>query len=645
MTAVAAEPAEPDAPTARTSKARGFGGYVGAFDGMRGIGLVAVLLYHGGYTILPGAYFSISMFFTLSGFLITMLILREFANTQRIGLSSFWLRRARRLLPAAAFTLIAILLFRGFFTTIDPSRLRGDVVAGLAYVENWWLIHTNQAYGAIFAEGSPVQHFWSLAIEEQYYLVFPLVIAGLFKLLRRNLWVALVLAGLMALSFLQAAHLSSQLDRVYYGTDTRASEILFGIVAAFLVTRFDRERTARARHTIDVIGVIAIGGMAWLWSTVDLHDPFVFRGGTLLNSFLTSVVIVAGLQTGIVARVLNMAPWRRFGSISYGVYLVHWPIFLILNPSRLGMDHNSTFVVRVTVTLVMAIGMYWLFENPIRRNTMLTGRPFFAVIAAGTAAVVGIAIAMPNSDASVLDLSTASPVSGQLTALEGMPRVAGDHRVMVIGDSMSWSVFVGLEDWGKTHDVQFGRYSALGCGVGGPGTLNYLGLVRPTFPDCAQWKQDIPQAVRAFKPDTVLVVVALADISPRKFPGGKFRSIGDPVYDSRLTQQVQATARTLTSTGAHVRWATFPHVNIPYNAGGTGTPPFVENNPKRIDELNALVANALRDIPNASMVDLAGYARDRPGGELDPAFRPDGAHLSVSGTKEVATWLGPRLVR
>ena len=619
--------------------------YIPAFDGMRGIGLIAVLLYHGGYTILPGAYFSISMFFTLSGFLITVLILREFANTQRIGLSSFWLRRARRLLPAAVVTLIAILLFRGFFTTINPSRLRGDAVAGLAYVENWWLIHTNQAYGAIFAEGSPVQHFWSLAIEEQYYLVFPLVIAGLFKLLRRNLWVALVLTGLMALSFLQAAHLSSQLDRVYYGTDTRASEILFGIVAAFLVTRFDRERTARARHTIDVVGVIAIGGMAWLWSTVDLHDPFVFRGGTLLNSFFTSVVIVAGLQTGIVSRVLNVAPWRRFGSISYGVYLVHWPIFLILNPSRLGMDHNSTFVVRVTVTLAVAIGMYWLFENPIRRNTMLKGRPFYAVIAVGTVAVIGIAIAMPNRDASVLDLSTASPVSGQITALGGMTRVAGDRRVMVVGDSMSWSVFVGLEDWGKTHGVQVGRYSALGCGVGGPGTLNYLGLIRPTFPDCAQWKQDMPQAVRAFKPDVVLVVVALADIAPREFPGGKFRSIGDPVYDARLTHQVQATARTLTSTGAQLQWATFPHVNIPYNAGGTGTPPFVENDPKRIDQLNALVGAALKPIPNASMVDFAGYSRSRPGGELDHDYRPDGAHLSVQGTADVANWLGPKLLR
>lgn len=644
MTAATAE-AAPDAPTPTPrSGPRNFGGYVGAFDGMRGIGLVAVLLYHGGYTILPGAYFSISMFFTLSGFLITMLMIREVAKSDRIALGPFWLRRARRLLPAAIFTLVAVLLLRSYFPAIQPSRLRGDVLAALAYIENWWLIHTNQAYGAIFSEGSPVQHFWSLAIEEQYYLFFPLLMVGLFTFVKRNLRIAAVLGVLTAASFAYAAHLSSNLDRAYYNTFSRASEILVGILAAFLVAQFDRERNANARHVLDGAGIVAMLGMAWLWSTIDLHDPFVFRGGTLLNSVFTVIVIAACLQPGAVARFLNVTPWRKFGGISYGVYLVHWPIFLILTEQRLGLGHNATFAVRVAVTLTVAISMYFLFENPIRRGTMLRRNTrFFAVIAAGTAAVVGLAVAMPDTDASVLDLSSSSPVSGQLTTLADAPKVAGDPRVMVVGDSMSWSVFVGLDAWGKTHGVQFGRYSALGCGVGGPGTLNYLGLVRKTFADCAQWKRDMGKAVRAFDPDEVLVVVGLADISPRRFADGKFRSIGDPVYDARLTRKIRSMARTLTSEGARLKWVTFPHVDIPFTNGGTGQPPFVENEPKRMDELNALVAAALAPIPNASTIDLAAYMRARPDGELDPAFRPDGAHLSKSGTDEVARWLGPQL--
>jgi peptidoglycan/LPS O-acetylase OafA/YrhL/lysophospholipase L1-like esterase len=644
MTALKADPAEASAPRPDQAGPRNFGGYVGAFDGMRGIGLVAVLLYHGGYTILPGAYFSISMFFTLSGFLITMLMLREVAKTGRIALGAFWLRRARRLLPAALVTLLGVLLLRRYFTMIEPSRLRGDVLAALTYIENWWLIHTNQAYGAIFSEGSPVQHFWSLAIEEQYYLFFPLIMVALNRTLRRNLRIATVLAILTAASFAYAASLSSNLDRAYYNTFSRASEILFGILAAFLVTHFDRERTPGARTTIDVVGVGAIVGMAWLWSTIDLHDPFVFRGGTFLNSLFTAIVIVACLQPGIVTRFLTVAPWRRFGGISYGVYLVHWPIFLILTEARLGLGHNATFAVRVAVTLTVAIAMYMLFENPVRRGTMLRGGSFFVAVAVGTVAVVGLSLALPDDDPNVLDLSTSSPVSGQLEDLRAMPRVPGQPRVLVVGDSMAWSVFDGLERWGETHDAQVGRYSAVGCGIGGPGTLDYLGLVRQSFPDCGDWHRDLGQAVEAFRPDTVLVVGGLADVSPRKFADGEFRSIGDPAYDARLTRRIQKVARTLTSTGAQLRWATFPHVDIKFSNGGTGEPPFLENDPERMDELNALVAAALADVPNASMVDFAQYARQRPGGELDTDFRPDGAHLSASGTAEVARWLGPQLV-
>ena len=642
MTALKAEPAEAPPPPERKGP-RNFGGYVGAFDGMRGIGLVAVLLYHGGYTILPGAFFSISMFFTLSGFLITMLMIKEVARSDRVALGAFWLRRARRLLPAALFTLIGILLLHRYFTAIAPSRLRGDVLAGLGYVENWWLIHTNQAYGAIFSEGSPVQHFWSLAIEEQYYLFFPLLMVGLFRVFVRNLRIAAVLAFLTAASFAYAASLSSSLDRAYYNTFSRASEILVGILAAFLVSQFDRDRTDGTRHAVDALGIAAILGMAWLWSTIDLHDPFVFRGGTLLNSIFTCIVIVACLQPGLVARGLTFTPIRLFGSISYGVYLVHWPIFLILDENRLGLGHNKTFVVRVLVTLTVAIAMYFLFENPIRRGKLLRGRAFFVAVAIGTVAVIGLSLALPDDDPNVLDLSTASPVSGQLTALKDTPTVAGDQRVMVVGDSMAWSVWVGLDAWGKTHHTEFGRYSALGCGVGGPGTLDYLGLVRPSFPDCGQWHHDLGTAVQSFRPGTVLVLMGLADVSPRKFPDGKFHSIGEPVYDARLKKRIQRVARTLTSTGATLRWATFPHVDIPFSSGGTGDPPFVENDPKRIDELNAIVASALADVPGASMVDLAGYARSRPGGELDRDFRGDGAHFTASGTEEVAKWLGPQL--
>ena len=638
----ATEPAATAAPTAPVRNPRT---YIPAFDGLRGFALFAVLLYHGGYSWLKGGFLSVSTFFTLSGFLITGLMLQEFRRDGRIAIGAFYLRRARRLLPAAIITLLAILVFRNKFGAISPERLRGDVIAGLGYVENWWLIHTDQAYGAIFATGSPVQHFWSLAIEEQYYLVFPLLFWGLYRVLRRTRFVFIGLVAMTIGSLATAAALSSNLTRTYYGTDTRAAELLFGVLLAYGVAHFDRERSRSTRTIIDVIAATALVGLVVLWLRVDLHDAFLFRGGTLVNGILTSAIILAGMQRGVIARFLSLAPWRRLGSISYGVYLLHWPIFVVLNPVRLGLGLFPTFLVRLAVTIGAAAAVYVLIEHPVRTGRRLNGRRFFVAVTIGTAAVLGLALAMPDSGAQSIDLSQAGPVGSQLAALSTTPRVAGAQRVLLVGDSMGWSVSVGLAEWGVQHHVQVGRYTALGCGVGGPGTLNYLGLVRTTFPDCAEWTRRMKTAVQDFRPDVVLVVVGLADIAPRRFPDGHFRSIGDPAFDARLTAKVRDLARTLTSTGARLRWATFPQVNIPYNAGGTGTPPFVENNPRRIDRLNKLVANALRGVPNSSMIGFAEYSRGRPGGELDAAYRPDGAHLSVNGTTEVANWLGPQLVK
>ncbi len=637
---------EPASPVGESAPARGPSKYIPSFDGIRGVALVAVLLYHGGYSWLPGGFFSVSTFFTLSGFLITRLMLQEMQKNGRLAIGAFYVRRARRLLPAAILTLLFILVARDSFGDISPERLRGDVVAGLAYGENWWLIYTKQAYGAIFAVGSPVQHFWSLAIEEQYYVVFPLLFWALYRVIRNP---AVIVGGLVAMtlgSLVVAAALSSDLTRTYYGTDTRAAEILFGVLLAYALRRFDRpERSRATRTTIDALAIAALAGTVVLWLSVGLHDAFVFRGATLLNGIFTATIMVAGLQRGVIARFFSFEPFRRLGSLSYGIYLLHWPIFVILTPNRLGLSLLATFSVRLLVTFSAATLMYVLIENPVRSGRMLKGASFYVAIALGTAAVLGLAVAMPNSNAQSIDLNSAGPVAGQLDALVKAPAVAGDTRVLLVGDSMGWSVSVGLAEWGEKNNVQVGRYTALGCGVGGPGTLNYLGLIRPTFPDCADWQRLMGTAVREFDPDVVLVVVGLADIAPRRFPDGTFRNIGEPAFDARLKQRVRTMARTLTATGARLQWATFPHVDIPYNAGGTGTPPFVENEPVRIDQLNALVADVLASIPNASMVDFAGYGRSRPGGELDREYRPDGAHLSVEGTADVAQWLGPKLVR
>lgn len=642
MTVVTAEARTAGGEPADTSNRLG---HVGALDGLRGLALAAVLVYHGGFAFLPGGFLSISTFFTLSGFLITTLMIREIASTGRVHLRAFWTRRARRLLPASLFTLIGILVVHRAFDTVSPTNLRGDVLAALAYVQNWWLIHTDQPYGALFVQGSPVQHFWSLAIEEQYYLVFPVMMLAIRRGVRTNLARAATFAALGVASAAYAVHLSANLNRAYYSTFARASEILVGIVTAFLVAHVGSERIRSAQAVLDLAAVAGLIGLAWLWSSVGLHDAFVFHGATMLNSVLTAFVIVAGLGPGLTSRLLSLAPLRTLGLISYGAYLVHWPLFLILNPVRLGLGTNATFVVRVVATLATATAIYLLFEHPIRRRTMLRrSSSFWAVIAAGTATVIVLALVLPGSDRSVTDLSSVSPVRDQLSTLKHQPTNADARRVLVVGDSMSWSVSIGLEAWGRNHGVTVGLYSAVGCGAGGAGTLKYLGLVTTTGAECSDWDHGLTEAVREFDPDIVLVVVGLADLSPRRFPDGSYRSIGDPEFDRFLSRRVRSMARTLMTGGAQLAWARSAHVNVAPKPG-TGPPPYVENDPRRTDALNRLVARALSTVPQASMIDLAGYMQSRPGGELDPAFRPDGAHLSAAGTDEVARWLGPQLTR
>jgi peptidoglycan/LPS O-acetylase OafA/YrhL len=621
-------------------------GRIPGLDGLRGVAVFAVLLYHGGFTSMRGGFLGVSTFFTLSGFLIASLLLAELQSDGAIQFRRFWTRRARRLLPAALFTLGAIVVFRHGLGEISPARLRGDVVAALGYVENWWLLHNKQTYGALFGVTSPVQHFWSLAIEEQYYLLFPIVCYALHRVLRRTTTVAIVF-GIAAIGSLVLAGIFStgaDVTRAYYGTDTRASELLVGVVVAYLLFGRDRKWSRPTALALDVAGFAALVALACMWSRIDLQSSLLFHGGTALNAVCTAAVIVACVHGNALAAVLSIAPLRLLGRISYGVYLIHWPIFLWLNPARIRVGTTELFALRVALTVAIAAVLFVVVERPIRINTLLPGVRFSAVVLPGIAAVVIGSLLMTSTSRPVIDLASASPVHGQLGDLSGTKPPAGDARVLLVGDSLGWTVWVGLNEWGLEHRAEVGRYTAVGCGIGGPGVLRYLGVVRPTFEDCAAWHRTLPTAVKLAHPDIVVVVMGLADVAPRRFPGNRFLSIGDPVFDRWFSTRIESLDRALASTGARVVWATYPHVDVRYSPGSTGSPPFPENDRKRIDHLNALIARIVRSNPGLSLVDFAAYCRRRPGGEFDPSFRPDGVHLDGTSTREVAAWLGPQLL-
>src|SRR5258708_37730739 len=485
--------------------------HVPALEGLRGVAVAAVLCYHGGIGWVRGGFLGVSTFFTLSGFLLAGLVYEEIGNTGRLDRRRFWSRRARRLLPAAFLTLAGILAFRTAFGAISCGRLRGDVLAALGYGEDWWLVHTHQPGAAIFGAASPVQHFWSLAIEEQFYVVFPIACYALHRVLRRTSSVAAVFALGAVASVVAGAWLSRNGDvtRAYYGTDTRAAELLIGVSLAYVVSTRDGVRSRRVRRAADGAGIASLGVLLVLWSRIGLGSSFLFRGGIVLNALCTAAVIVACVQHGLVSALLSWRPLRWLGRISYGVYLVHWPIFLWLTPARLGTNGPALFARRATVTIAVAAVLFALVEHPIRARVVLRGWAFGMATVVATSSIAGASVYLSAPQRLVIDLASAPPTHKELRALV-VKKVPGARRILVVGDSLGWTVFKGMQEWGLVHHVAVGDFTVVGCGTGGAGTLEDLGIPRSTRTDCATWHESLGAAVGRYRADVVVVVIGPA---------------------------------------------------------------------------------------------------------------------------------------
>jgi len=354
--------------------------------------VLGVLAFHGGIGVAGGGFLGVSMFFTLSGFLITLLLLDEHERTGSIALRAFWGRRFRRLLPAAllAIALATFVLWR----TGDASGIhafRGDGFAALGYVANWHFIVAGQSYASLFAAPSPLLHFWSLAIEEQFYLVFPLVALGVLAVAkgsRRTF--ALVLAALFVASATLPALLHGTDDRIYFGTDTRAAELLAGALLAVALTSWTSARAPRSsvglaaldtlfdrrgQRVLGGLGVLAFVAAVALWATTTQATRWVYAGGLPVYAALTCFVIFSALLPGSpVARALSVRPLCAVGLISYGLYLYHWPVLWVLTPERTGLSTVPRLALAAAITTVLALLSYHFVEQPIRRGAHVWSR-------------------------------------------------------------------------------------------------------------------------------------------------------------------------------------------------------------------------------------------------------------------------------
>ncbi len=415
-------------------------GHIRGLDGIRALSVLAIIAFHTGLNSVPGGFYGVDSFFVLSGFLITSLLLREWSGSGTIRLRRFWAGRARRLLPAL-FLLIAVMgiVMAAVPTVLATPHVLGDALSTMFYVSNWYSMHGGVTYFSLSAQPSPLLHTWSLAIEEQFYLVWPLVVLGVLTIgtagrsrrrarravrraahgsvdvlggghlvlpgpppirddrartRRRRLHVLFAVACLGSLS---SAGLMAFLApngytaRAYYGTDTRAQALLVGAAIAVGLALW-RDGSGRRWFTrlASVLALVGVAGTAALWATTSESSTFAFNGGFLVASLAAGAIVLgcAVAPRSLVVRVLELPPLPQWGRISYGVYLWYWPVLLVMSGQRLHWGVYPLFLARVGVTVAIAALSYDLVEMPIRRGGRHRWRSWVAA-PIGAAAAIG----------------------------------------------------------------------------------------------------------------------------------------------------------------------------------------------------------------------------------------------------------------
>ncbi len=658
-------------------------GRIPALDGIRAVGIALVLLFHGGVSWAGGGFFGVDVFFVLSGFLITGLLVSEFRQNSGIGLLRFWGHRVRRLVPALLALLVGVALYGIFFASPDTlGQLRGDAAATLLYVNNWHQISGGQGYFAALNTPRPLVPTWSLSIEEQFYLVWPLVVLGLLRW-TRSLRVLLAVtvtgavASAIAMSLLYDGGTGE--SRVYYGTDTRAQALLVGAALAIVLANpLPRRRrsgpltttslvrsfapSTPARAVLIALGGAGLGVVLWMAAVTTSASSWIYHGGFALVAVATAAVIASvALVTGSPwARALSLRPVRYLGTISYGLYLWHWPVFLVLDHDRTGLLGWQLFLTRVTTSVAIAAVSFHFLEMPIRRGALRGWRGWAATpVAIGATGVILVA-ATAGATPSVAALPVVPTGGTSLTANTGgdasteaaVPEVAagtgGPVRVLLVGDSEASFLGFGLGPASGAYGTDYAGDGVFGCGLSTNETLFHGTLVSGTngarggtirvscTDQLVRWRADLD----TFHPDVVLLVEGEYEVRNQRV-ARTWTHIGEPAFDASERTALARAVTVLHSTGATVVLLTAPYYHQLEQPDGAAWP---EDDPARVNTYNSLLrAVAAGSKGTAVVADL--NARLDPGGHYDQTVNgidvrfADGIHVSQAGAGMIAPWL------
>ncbi|MDE7553450.1 acyltransferase family protein [Bacillus tropicus] len=351
--------------------------YMVGLDSLRGLAILGVILYHINFNWMPGGFLGVTVFFVLSGYLITDILAMEWKRNKRIDLKKFWLSRARRLLPGMLVMLVITLAWITIFHSSLLGKMRGDSLAALFYVSNWWYIYHKLSYFDNFNQISPLNHFWSLAVEEQFYVVWPFIISlGFYYIKKQSRMILLICLGAFASALAMAILYEPGVDpsRIYYGTDTRAFSLLIGAVLALVwpSNRLANKIIPKARFILDVVGGIALIIILVMFWKTNQYDPFLYKGGMVLLSIATAL-LVANLAhpASRIAQFLRFRPLRWVGVRSYGIYLWHYPILTLTTPKVNAGDFSLIRATLQFLLIILIAQISWKFiEKPIRQGAL-----------------------------------------------------------------------------------------------------------------------------------------------------------------------------------------------------------------------------------------------------------------------------------
>jgi peptidoglycan/LPS O-acetylase OafA/YrhL len=640
------------------------GDRIAALDGLRAFALLIIMGFHFGVGWLQGGFFSLDIFYVLSGYLITGLLLGEYRRRSRLELTAFWLRRARRLLPALLVVLTAVTLYVRY---VAPPGLypefRMSALSALFYFSNWWQIGASGNYFVAHGAVSPLTHTWSLAVEEQFYLVWPLVVLAVMHLSRsftrgvRNLLV-LSAAGTVASAAAMALmyHPSANLTRLYFGTDTHAQSILLGAVLACSLTMVQMRRGAggmapaatmrTVRHLLTVLGIAGFIGTFALTYSLRGTSGFDYRGGFLLSAGSAAAIIIGSVcvPDGPIARLLSLRPLVWIGTISYGAYLWHFPVYVFFDTARTGLDGLSLLTVRFGSTIALAAASYYLVERPVMYGafwrTVTAAAPATAALAA-TVAVIVVGSVVPT----LAPVATASTLTASEHVALSRARAFSTKpvRFMLVGDSMAVTLAIGLQVNSVHHyGVQFINRETLGCDLDNLPEIIADHVDQPVS-DCTHWRPLWATDVAQTRPNVVGMLVGRWDLCDHVYKGSVVH-VGQPAWDAHLYDEINQAVDIFSARGAKVVLFTMPDIDAADEAPGSAAYP--ENDQSRVDEFNAIVTSvAAHRRSTVTLIDLNKKLDPHGSFQLTVdrvAVRwPDGVHISKAGGEWLQSFILP----